>query len=110
MQKFQDAITVKTAFGTVYVSQEQAVALLGVHPKTAERWARGTQRMSPERAALLAILSGQILPFHGWDGFTFHVKRGPPPARRPFAVLRGPDGREWLPDDFAVWYPVRGCR
>ncbi len=110
MKNDHETISLSTAFGPVLVTVGEAVRLLGVHRKTAERWARGQQQPSPERAALLAILSGQVLPFHGWDGFTFKVKVGPPPARRPFAVLVSPDGREWLPCDFAVWHRVSGCR
>lgn len=104
MNKIHDAIALRVAGRTVYVSQCDAVRMLGVHPKTAQRWANGQQRISRERALLLAILSGQVVPWSGWDGFSVKHKRGPSPTRRPFAVLVGPDGREWLASDF---YPVR---
>lgn len=110
MKRNHEPIALYVAGRWLYVAQDTAVRLLGVHPKTAQRWAAGTQRISPERALLLAILSGQLLPFHGWAGFEFRIKTGPAPARRPFAVMVSPDGREWLPDDFAVWQRVSGCR
>ncbi|MDI5984889.1 helix-turn-helix transcriptional regulator [Halomonas sp. M4R5S39] len=108
MKRNHDAITLRLTSGPVFVTQDEAVSLLGVHPRTAGRWARGQQTPSPARAALLAILSGQLVPFPGWQGFGFRVKRGPAPGRRPFAVLVGPDGREWLPDDLTAWRAVRG--
>ncbi|NIC03965.1 hypothetical protein [Billgrantia bachuensis] len=110
MKRIQEPIALYVAGQWLYVTQETAVRILGVHPKTAQRWASGAQRISPERALLLAILSGQLLPFHGWEGFEFRLRQGPPPARRPFAVMVSPDGREWLPDDFAVWHRVSGSR
>lgn len=110
MKKLHGSIRLDTTRGPVFVSQAQAVALLGVHAKTAQRWASGRQVPSRERAALLAILSGQVMPFAGWEGFTVRMKAGPPPGRRPFAVLVTPEGREWLPDDLLTWRPVSGSR
>lgn len=98
MKNFQDWITLRTAHGTATVTAAQAVALLGVHPKTAQRWARGQQAPSRERAALLAILSGQVLPWHGWTGWQAIPREGPAPTRRPFSVLVSPSGRRVLPD------------
>lgn len=98
MQKIQESISLIVAGQAVTVSQGEAVALLGVHPKTAQRWANGSQAPSRERAALLGILSGQVLPYPGWEGFRVDLRRGPAPTRRPFAVLVAPDGAEWVPD------------
>lgn len=103
MKKYSKRIELKTAFGTASVTVDEAIRILGVHRKTAERWANGTQRISRERAALLAILSGQVIPMPGWHGFRFEARRGPAPNRNPFAVLIGPDGREWVALDF---YPL----
>jgi len=98
MQKIHDSISLIVAGQPVTVTQAEAVAMLGIHPKTAERWAKGTQTPSRERAALLGILSGQVLPFPGWEEFRVDIRRGPAPTRRPFAVLVAPDGAEWVPD------------
>ena len=99
MTKRFKTLYLSTAFGTASVSIDEAVRILGVHPKTAERWANGTQRISRERAALLAILSGQVVPMPGWAGYQVAVKRGPAPNRAPFAVLISPDGRHWHADE-----------
>ncbi|WP_163557160.1 hypothetical protein [Halomonas sp. NO4] len=98
MQNFHEWILLDTAHGAVAVTVGEAVRLLGVHEKTAQRWARGTQRPSPERAALLAILSGQVVPWRGWAGWQVRTRHGPAPTRRPFTVLVAPDGRELRPD------------
>lgn len=98
MKNLHESISLHTAHGDALVTVAQAVQLLGVHPRTAQRWARGTQRPSRERAALLAILSGQVLPWHGWAGWQAIRRDGPAPWRRPFTVLIGPGGRRVLPD------------
>lgn len=107
MRKQSKAITVHTAFGLAQVTQADAVRILGVHPKTAARWANGTQTPSRKHAALLAILSGQVVPMPGWQGFRFEIRRGPRPHRRPFAVLVAPDGSEWHVDELQRAQPVR---
>lgn len=109
MKKFQVLIELKTPWGWAMVTQSQAVELLGVHPKTAYRWAHGQQRISPERAKLLAILSGQVVPFERWEGFRFVRQLGPPPNKKPFTVLVSSDGRRWVPDDLRSQWPVKGC-
>ncbi|MCK2047009.1 hypothetical protein [Chromohalobacter moromii] len=101
MKNQSKSIDLQTMFGAVSVSVDEAVRILGVHPKTAERWARGAQSISRERAALLAILSGQVVPMPEWHGFRFEVRRGPMPRYRPYAVLIDPWGREWGPSSFA---------
>ncbi|MCK0745008.1 hypothetical protein [Chromohalobacter nigrandesensis] len=101
MKNQSKMIDLDTMFGAVSVSVDEAVRILGVHPKTAERWARGAQTISRERAALLAILSGQVVPMPEWHGFRFEVRRGPTPRYRPYAVLIDPWGREWGPASFA---------
>lgn len=98
MKNHQEWIVIRTAHGEVSVTVGDAVRLLGVHEKTAQRWARGQQQPTRERAALLAILSGQVVPFPGWDGWRFQRRRGPMPYGRRYAVLIGPDGRELRPD------------
>lgn len=110
MTKRSKTIHLSTAFGTATVSTYEAVRILGVHPKTAERWANGTQRISRERAALLAILSGQVVPMPGWQGYQFAVKRGPAPNRAAFAVLISPDGRHWRADELLPLTRVRPSR
>ncbi len=98
MRNDHEEIHLETAHGPAVVTVGQAVALLGVHEKTALRWARGQQTPSRERVALLAILSGQVVPFPGWDGWRFVARRGPAPTRRRYAVLQGPNGQTWRPD------------
>lgn len=99
MKNFQPIIEVQTPWGWAYVTQSEAVNLLGVHPKTAYRWATGKQRISPERGKLLGILSGQVVPFPRWSGFRFVMQVGPAPNKARFAALIAPDGRRWVPDD-----------
>lgn len=109
MRKKHYVIELETPWGSAYVTQTQAVDLLGVHPKTAYRWATEQQRISPERAKLLAILSGQVVPFPRWEGFRFVVQQGPRPNKAAFAVIVAPDGRRWVPDDLRKQWPVTGC-
>ena len=103
MKKFHAVIQLNTPWGVATVTQAQAIELLGVHPKTAHRWAHGQQRITPERAKLLAILSGQV------EGFRFVRQQGPAPNKKPFAVLVSSDGRRWVPDELRKAWPVKGC-
>ncbi|MFP3343512.1 hypothetical protein R0J87_13485 [Halomonas sp. SIMBA_159] len=109
MKKYHVAIELETPWGWAYVTQAQAVELLGVHPKTAYRWATGQQRISPERAKLLAILSGQVVPFPRWEGFRFIIQEGPKPNKARYAAMVAPDGRRWVPDDLRRFHPVSGA-
>lgn len=106
MKKNQSLIRLSTPWGSALVTQAQAVELLSVHPKTAHRWAMGQQSISPDKERLLAILSGQVVPFSRWYGFKFVLQEGPPPNRARFSVLVSPDGRRWIPDDLRRFRPA----
>ena len=103
MKNLNQKISFNISGSTYYVTQLEAMRILSVEARTARRWANGTRPVPRERALLLAILTGQLIPLPGWDEFSFVLKRGPAPNRTPFAALHAPNGKHYTPGDF---YPL----